>query len=323
MAAALRVLDGVGLSADSLAVEPAWIGTDPAGSRARSHAASFTEEDRALVAAADALLLAVDPSGPRLERLLAPAPAPGFARDLAWLLRPLRLTIRFEPCRGEVGDVVLFGDGGFDPPDAEARTALLEAAFHYARKHGRRRVGLAVAPAEGAREARSLVDVARRVASGVPGVDLEEADVEELRARASRGGGPRDLDILVAPGGAWARLEPLLADAVGGAPVVPRARFGEESALLEAGCAGSRAAAPPRPERACPIAAIRAAALLCEWLGETGKGARVAAATDALLREGLPAAPAASESAPGAPGAPDDALADWTMDIAVAIVRKF
>lgn len=273
---------------------------------------SFAEGDADAIAAADAVLVAVDPAGARLSRLLAPQLARRDARDLSWLLRPLRLAVHFEPCRSAAGDVILFGDGSHDALPAEPPGESLEAAFHFARKHGRRRVTVAFAREEWAGDARPVLEEARRAADGLAGVCAvawEEADVEDLVGRASRGEF-RDLDVVAAPGDAWARIEPLLADAAGGAPVVPSARFGEECAVLEVGCAGSRAAAAPLADRACPIAAIRAAALLCEWLGETGKGARIAAATDALLREGLPAAPA-------------DEMSDWTMDIADAVVRKF
>jgi hypothetical protein len=278
---------------------------------------SFAEDDSAAVAPADAVLVAVDPAGARLSRLLAPRLARGPFQDLRWLLAPFRLAIRFERCRGAAGDVVLFGDGNLDAPVSEAPTAFLEAAFHFARKHARRSVTVALAGPEGAGEARPALDAVRRAAAGladVCGVAWDEAGVEEVLARAVRGA-LGELDVVAAPGEAWGRIEPVLADAAGGAPLVPSARFGEECALLEVGCAGSRVAAGAGAERACPIAAIRAAALLCEWLGETGKGARIAAAADDVVRDRLPAPPASS--------ALDEAAAHWAMDIADAVVRRF
>lgn len=316
MRAALRVLEGAGLSFRAAAIAPAC------GDGARLPGAArgrFTESDRAAVAACDAVFVAVDPSGERLGPLVeAPEPlGPATeAADLVWLLDPLDLAIRFQRCRSEAGEIALFGDGSLRKPTEAGRRALLDAAFQYARKHGHREVTLAFPSGVGSADARALSAHATAAAAGHTGLSFQEKPVQGLVERttttsSSVAAGP---GVVIAPGEAWAALAEKVADRFGGAARVPTARFGAESAVLESGLAGSRPAAAAGPpfaaERAAPIAAIRAAALLCEWLGETGKGARIEAATSALLRVGL---------TPPRAGAGDE---DSAMDIAEAVVRN-
>ncbi len=257
---------------------------------------AFHPQDAESARSADGVFLAFDPDGewfPDRNARGRPARA-AAAKSLARLLAPLGPSVRFQPCRAYPGnpwqraaafDTVVFGEG--DPGERAGAPAAFDAAWQYARKHGRG-VTLVVdrrrAPGEAAATPDRLA-AARAIARDFPQIAYEEADGAELlasesfAARASR-------DIFIASGSAGGRFAARVADQVGGAGFVPSARFGGETAIVESGLAGSRRG--PAAARHAPIAALLGAALLCEWLGETGRGARIERAVAAAIADGLP-----------------------------------
>jgi isocitrate/isopropylmalate dehydrogenase len=292
--AALRVLGAAGLAADVVRIAaPRAGGAHGAlGSGDGGPGPRLADADFAAAAAADGVLLAADPRG---GHALSPA-------DLDRLLSAIAPSVRFLPCRAYAGspwnraegiDLFVFGDGAEGAADRASRQALLETAWGFARRHGRRRVTL-VASRMSAVDLPALDAAAELLASEHEEIELARVDAADDLLAAF--GAPRAHDIVVALADAWGPAAAAAAHLAGGAGFVPAVRFGAEAAIVEIGGApaGHLARGAARPERGpdpppdMPIAAAVAARVLCEWLGEGGKAARIERAIAAAVRDELP-----------------------------------
>lgn len=256
------------LEAVGLAAELTPIGRSAGG----EEAGAYSDADRDAVGSADATLrLGWNDAAPP-----AAAPSAATVHDLAWLCRPLGLRVRLDPCRAYAGnpwirggniDIMLFGDGSLETPASEAEAGWLESAWGYARRHGRRRVCLV---ASGERSDAPWADECRRLASGFDEIEFEEVASSLLLERGLREPS-RARDVLLLSGPDGDRIRARAAELVGGRALVPSCRFGRESFLLEASGA---------------VGAIRGAGVLCEWLGEGARAARIERALAGAFRDG-------------------------------------
>ncbi len=159
-------------------------------------------------------------------------------------------------------------------------------ALDYARRHGRRRITI-VHKANVLRETCGLF---RETALEVftPAVEQGEIEVDELlvdTAAYHMVRSPERFDVVVTTN----LFGDILSDAAsawgGGLGLAASANIGTEHAIFEP----VHGSAPDIAGRgiANPLAAISAAALLLDYLGETARGDRLRAAVDAALRQGI------------------------------------
>lgn len=261
--------------------------------------AAGDESERALVLDADVTILAGDSLSrvaPSARERARPPGGPGGGEDaLAWLLAPLDVAIRFQPCRAYPGnpwgrregvDIIVLGDGGLGAPTRQSREDLMSAAWGYAERQGARRVTLLYDRSVGAAEREALEAVggahaaryAETVFVATEHDPANDAGFDRL-ADAVRGA-----HVIVAAGDGSDAVFARAAALAGGEAFVPAARFGEAVAVVEiAGApAGGRAGAPA----VTPVVSALAAKTICDWVGEAGKGARIERAVAEAIREG-------------------------------------
>lgn len=121
------------------------------------------------------------------------------------------------------------------------------------------------------------------VAAGYPEIEVEEQLVDSMVYRMIRE--PQRYDVVVAPNLYGDILSDAAAALVGGLGLAPSANVGEGYVLAEP----VHGSAPDIAGKglANPVAAIRAAALLLEHLGDAVRARRIEAAVDAVLESGV------------------------------------
>jgi homoisocitrate dehydrogenase len=121
------------------------------------------------------------------------------------------------------------------------------------------------------------------VASAYPAVEVEEQLVDSMVYRMIRE--PQRYDVVVAPNLYGDILSDAAAALVGGLGLAPSANVGEEYVLAEP----VHGSAPDIAGKgiANPVAAIRAAALLVEHLGDATTARQIESAVDAVLESGV------------------------------------
>ncbi len=169
----------------------------------------------------------------------------------------------------------------------EASVRIAQAAFEYAARHGRKRV-TAVHKANIMKLTDGLfLASAREVAKLNPDIRYDEVIVDNLCMQLVLR--PEEYDILLAPNLYGDIISDLCAGLVGGLGVVPGANIGEGGAIFEA----VHGTAPDIAGRnaANPAALLLSAAMMLEYLGESGAAARIRAALEAVLAEGRAVTP--------------------------------
>ena len=164
----------------------------------------------------------------------------------------------------------------------QASLRIVEAAFRYAVSHGRRKV-TAVHKANVLRSTCGLfLECAREVAAHYPEIQFESANVDAMCMWLVKN--PLDYDVIVTMNLFGDILSDLCAQLVGGMGFAYSGNIGENYAVFEP----THGSAPKYAgqNRVNPLAAILAASMMAEWLGETEIARRIERAVAAVIEDG-------------------------------------
>jgi 3-isopropylmalate dehydrogenase len=159
---------------------------------------------------------------------------------------------------------------------------IVRAAYEYAAKNGRTKVTV-VHKANVVRATDGLfLEEAKKVAKEFPGIAFDEANVDAICMWLLKN--PHNYQVLVAPNLYGDIISDLAAQMVGGLGFACSGNIGAKLAVFEP----SHGSAPKYAgqNKVNPLATILAAKMMLDWLGETGKGARVERAVAKVIQEG-------------------------------------
>ncbi|MBY0114189.1 MAG: isocitrate/isopropylmalate dehydrogenase family protein [Phycisphaerales bacterium] len=173
---------------------------------------------------------------------------------------------------------------------------IVRAAFQYAVKNDRRRVTLLEKPNVLRETGGLFTRVFRQIAAEFPTIEAREANVDSACMQMVTD--PVRFHVVVAENMFGDIVSDLAAGLVGGLGFAPSANIGDRFAVFEP----THGSAPDIAGRgiANPIAAILAARMMLEWLGEHEIAARVESAVASLIADGLVNTP--DVAGPEAPG---------------------
>jgi isocitrate dehydrogenase (NAD+) len=163
-----------------------------------------------------------------------------------------------------------------------ASRRIVEFAFDYARRHGRRKV-TALHKASVMRATDGVfLSAARDVASSHPEIEFDDQLIDNAVAQIVQR--PGDFDVLVMSNFYGDIVSDLAAGLTGGIGVAPGANYGNERALFEP----AHGTAPKHAGRnvANPVAAILSGAMMLRHLGEHHAADRVERAVAEVMRIG-------------------------------------
>jgi isocitrate/isopropylmalate dehydrogenase len=161
-------------------------------------------------------------------------------------------------------------------------TRIIEAAFAFARKYGRKKVTV-VHKANVVRATDGLfLDMAKDVASRYPDIIFDEANVDALTMWLLKN--PLNYDVLVAPNLYGDIVSDLCAQMVGGLGFACSGNIGDTLAVFEP----THGSAPKYAGlyKVNPIATVLAARMMLDWLGELEMGRRIEQAVATVIRQG-------------------------------------
>lgn len=159
---------------------------------------------------------------------------------------------------------------------------IIEAAFAFARKHGRKKVTV-VHKANVVRATDGLfLDISKEVAARYPEITYDEANVDAMTMWLLKN--PLSYDVLVAPNLYGDVVSDLCAQMVGGLGFACSGNIGEKLGVFEP----THGSAPKYAGqyKVNPLATILTAKMMLDWLGELELGNRVEAAVAAVIAEG-------------------------------------
>lgn len=159
---------------------------------------------------------------------------------------------------------------------------ILKAAFEYAVHNGRRKVTV-VHKANVLRATCGLfLETAREIAANYPGIEFETANIDAMCMWLLKN--PLNYDVLVTTNLFGDILSELCAQLVGGLGFAYGGNIGDGYAIFEP----THGSAPKYAGRnkANPLAAILAAKMMLQWLGEKQKAAQIDAAVAAVIAGG-------------------------------------
>ena len=187
---------------------------------------------------------------------------------------------------------------------------IVEYAFEYARKHGRKKV-TSVHKANILKYSDGLfLEVSREVAKEYPDIEFEDRIVDNMCMQLVQK--PELYDVLVLPNLYGDILSDLCAGLVGGLGVAPGANIGDKGAVFEA----THGSAPKYKGqwKMNPTALILSGALMLDYLGETDAAKRLEGAVARVIAEGKDVT---YDLKPNR----DDPTAVGTREMAQAIIR--
>ena len=164
----------------------------------------------------------------------------------------------------------------------DASRRIVEAAFKFAARHGRRKV-TAVHKANVLRATCGLfLEAAQQVAARYPEIQFETANVDAMAMWLLKN--PENYDVIVTTNLFGDILSDLCAQLVGGMGFAYSGNIGAHYAVFEPthGSAPKYAA----QNRVNPIASILAAKMMAEWLGETAIAIRIENAVAQVIAHG-------------------------------------
>ncbi len=164
----------------------------------------------------------------------------------------------------------------------EGSRRIVRAAFEYAVKHGRRKV-TAVHKANVLRATCGVfLEAAQEVAACYPQIAFETANVDAMCMWLLKN--PANYDVIVTTNLFGDILSDLCAQLVGGMGFGYSGNIGDSYAVFEP----THGSAPKYAglNKVNPLAAILAAAMMLEWLGETERAGRIHAAVAAVVARG-------------------------------------
>ncbi len=164
----------------------------------------------------------------------------------------------------------------------EGSERIVRAAFEYARKYRRKKV-TAVHKANVLRLTDAVfMDAARKVAAEYPDIAFDDANIDAMGMWLLKN--PLNYDVIVTTNLFGDIISDLCAQMVGGLGFGCSGNIGTNYAVFEP----THGSAPKYAGqyKVNPIAAILAAKMMLDWLGETDKAAQVEGAVAAVLAEG-------------------------------------
>ncbi|MEK7407093.1 MAG: isocitrate/isopropylmalate dehydrogenase family protein [Acidobacteriota bacterium] len=164
----------------------------------------------------------------------------------------------------------------------EGSRRIVEAAFQYAVRHGRRKV-TAVHKANVLRTTCGLfLEAAREVASRYPQIAFDEANVDAICMWLLKN--PQNYEVLVTTNLFGDILSDLCAQLVGGMGFGYSGNIGSDYAVFEP----THGSAPKYAgqNKVNPLATILAAKMMLEWLGEAERARRIEHAVGAVVARG-------------------------------------
>lgn len=168
----------------------------------------------------------------------------------------------------------------------EACRSLLRAAFEHAARHGRPSVTVVEKPNVLRATSGLMVATAREVAADYPGIELCEMNVDAMAMELVREPGRHG--VIAASNLFGDVLSDLAAQLVGGPGFAPSANLGADPERGLAVFEPTHGSAPDLAGtgRANPIAALLAAGLMLDWLGEGAAARRLEAAVAGTIAAG-------------------------------------
>jgi 3-isopropylmalate dehydrogenase len=167
---------------------------------------------------------------------------------------------------------------------AQASRRIVEAAFQYAVKHGRRKV-TAVHKANVLRATCGVfLEAAQEVAARYPHIEFETANVDAMGMWLLKN--PRNYDVIVTTNLFGDILSDLCAQLVGGMGFAYSGNIGDKYAVFEP----THGSAPKYAgqNKVNPIATILAAKMMAEWLGEAKVARTIEHAVADVIEHGAP-----------------------------------
>ncbi len=164
----------------------------------------------------------------------------------------------------------------------EGSRRIVQAAFDYAVRHGRRKV-TAVHKANVLRATCGLfLEEARKVAAGYPQIAFDEANVDAITMWLLKN--PQNYDVIVTTNLFGDILSDLCAQFVGGMGFGYGGNIGDRYAVFEP----THGSAPKYAglDKVNPLATILAAKMMLEWLGEAEKAAALEQAVAQVVARG-------------------------------------
>jgi 3-isopropylmalate dehydrogenase len=159
---------------------------------------------------------------------------------------------------------------------------IVRAAFEYAQKYGRKKV-TAVHKANVLRQTDGVfMEAARKVAAEFPEIEFGNANIDAMGMWLLKN--PFNYDVIVTTNLFGDIISDLCAQMVGGLGFGCSGNIGKDYAVFEP----THGSAPKYAGlyKVNPIATILAAKMMLDWLGETGKAARLEGAVAAVIEEG-------------------------------------
>jgi isocitrate/isopropylmalate dehydrogenase len=159
---------------------------------------------------------------------------------------------------------------------------IIEAAFAFARKHGRKKVTV-VHKANVVRATDGLfLDISKDVAARYPEITYDEANVDAMTMWLLKN--PLNYDVLVAPNLYGDIVSDLCAQMVGGLGFACSGNIGDKLGVFEP----THGSAPKYAGlyKVNPIATVLTAKMMLDWLGELEMGRRVESAVAAVIKQG-------------------------------------
>jgi 3-isopropylmalate dehydrogenase len=161
---------------------------------------------------------------------------------------------------------------------------IVEAAFEYAVKHGRRKV-TAVHKANVLRATCGVfLEAAKEVAARYPQIQFDTANVDAMCMWLLKN--PLSYEVIATTNLFGDILSDLCAQMVGGMGFAYSGNIGEKYAVFEP----THGSAPKYAGqyRVNPLASILAAGMMLEWLGETEKAGEIERAVSEIVAKGMP-----------------------------------
>ena len=163
-----------------------------------------------------------------------------------------------------------------------AAERIVTAAFEYAKKRGFKGVTICEKPNVVRETSGMMEEVAKEVARGYPGIALWSTNIDAQLMWLNKN--PEEYNVVVASNLFGDILSDAFAGLVGGLGFAASGNIGDEVAVFEP----THGSAPKYAgqNKVNPLAAILAAKMMLEWLGERDKAAEIEAAVAEVVAEG-------------------------------------
>jgi isocitrate/isopropylmalate dehydrogenase len=163
----------------------------------------------------------------------------------------------------------------------EGCRAVLRDAFEYAKKHGYPTVTVAEKPNVIRETSGLMIREARKMAAEYPGIELWETNIDAMCMWLVKN--PQDYGVLASSNMFGDILSDLAAQIVGGLGFAAAGNLGDNYAIFEP----THGSAPKYvgQDKVNPIATIRAAKMMLDYLGERDRAAKIEAAVAKIIAE--------------------------------------